>query len=40
LWGVLSAVAGAAIGYLVTKWNEAKEAAKAFTDYMSTKMVE
>lgn len=40
LWGILSAAAGAAIGYLVTKWNEAKEAAKAFTDYMSTKMVE
>lgn len=40
LWGVVSAAAGAAIGYIVTKWNEAKESAKKFSEYMSTQMVE
>lgn len=40
LWGIVSAAAGAAIGFIVDKWNEAKESAKKFSEYMSTKMVE
>ncbi len=39
IWGVMSAVASQAIGFMVDKWKEAKEKAKAYADVLRAEVV-